>query len=407
MGMPSPETSSSGIELTIVMPCLNEADTIETCIRKAQKALAENGIRGEVLVSDNGSTDASPQITERCGARLFRVPRRTDGQPNGYGHGLMHGIAAARGTYVLMGDSDDSYDFGEAPRFLEKLRQGFDLVQGCRLPSGGGTIRPGAMPWSHRWIGNPLFSWLVRKWFRAGISDVNCGLRAFRKDWFERMDMRSTGMEFAAEMIIKAGLFGAKIAEVPVTLSPDGRTAHAPHLKTLRDGWRIQRLLFLYSPSWLFLIPGLLLIALGLLGYGLAWPGVRIGAIAFDAHTLLFASAFILCGYQAVLYSIFGKTFAMNEGLAPAPPRLVRFYTIFTLERGILLGMATLLAGLVLAGWAVWQWARVDFGDLNYARMMRIAIPAALLLVLGIQTIFSSFFGSVLDLAKGRRSSLN
>lgn len=401
----SPNQPHAGIELSVVLPCLNEQDTLASCIGKAQQTLREHQIAGEVLVSDNGSTDDSPAIAERCGARLLRVPRRTDGQPNGYGHGLMHGIRAARGTFVVMGDSDDSYDFGEIPRFLDKLRQGYELVQGCRLPAGGGTIRPGAMPWSHRWIGNPLFSLLVRRWFGAPVTDVNCGLRAFRKDWFERMDLRCLGMEFAAEMIIKAGLFKSRIAEVPVTLRPDGRKAHAPHLKTFRDGWRIQRLLFVYSPSWLFLIPGLLLMALGALGYALALPGLRIHGVQFDAHTLLFSSALILCGYQAILYSTFSKTFAANEGLAPPHPGLQRFYRIMNLERGLLLGLLLLAPGLALAGKAVLDWARTDFGDLSYAHMMRIVIPATLLIILGIQTIFSSFFTSVLGLARNRNGT--
>ncbi len=388
------------IELSVVMPCLNEADTLEACIRKAQSTLRIQDISGEVLVADNGSTDASTEIAERCGARLIRVPQHDNPQQNGYGNGLMAGIAAAQGRYILMGDSDASYDFCEIPRFLEKLREGFDLVIGCRLPSGGGRIVHGAMPWSHRWIGNPLFSLLVRRWFGVGITDVNCGMRAFRKEWHRSIDQRCTGMEFAAEMIIKAGLFHATIAEVPITLSPDGRRSRAPHLKTFRDGWRILRHLFLYSPSWLYLFPGLGLILAGVVGSGLALFGVRIGQAAFDAHTLLFSTAFILCGYQAVLFSILAKTFATNEGLMPSPPWFLGFYRVFTLERGLILGITGVLAGFICAGWTLWTWAQADFGPLSYARMMRVAIPGVLFLVLGFQTIFSSFFGSVLGMGK-------
>ena len=388
------------IELSIVMPCLNEADTLEACIRRAQTAIREYGISGEVLVADNGSTDGSQAIAERCGARLIRVPQHANPQRNGYGNGLMTGIAAAQGRYILMGDSDASYDFGEAPRFLEKIREGHDLVMGCRLPSGGGTILKGARPWSHRWIGNPLFSFLVRRWFGVGISDVNCGMRAFRKDWHRQIEQRCTGMEFAAEMIIKAGLFHAKVAQVPITLAPDGRKSRAPHLKTFRDGWRILRHLFIYSPTWLFLFPGLGLVLAGIVGGGLALLGVQLGRAALDAQTLLFSCAFILCGYQAVLFSVLAKTFAMNEGLLPQAPWLSRFYGVFTLERGLLLGMLGLLGGVLCGGWALWTWAQADFGALSYARMMRVAIPGTLFMVLGFQTIFSSFFGSVLGMGK-------
>ncbi|OQC56195.1 MAG: Undecaprenyl-phosphate 4-deoxy-4-formamido-L-arabinose transferase [Verrucomicrobia bacterium ADurb.Bin018] len=390
----------SDIELSVVMPCLNEADTLEACIRKARAALREQGISGEVIVADNGSTDASPQIAERCGARLIRVPQHANPQRNGYGNGLMTGIAAAHGRYVLMGDSDASYDFGEIPRFLDKLREGFDLVMGCRLPAGGGRILKGAMPWSHRWIGNPLFSLLVRRWFGVAITDVNCGMRAFRKEWHRSIDQRCTGMEFAAEMIIKAGLFHANIAEVPITLAPDGRQSRAPHLKTFRDGWRILRHLFIYSPSWLYLFPGLSLILAGAAGGALALFGAKIGRATFDAHTLLFSSVFILCGYQAVLYSILAKTFAINEGLMPPAPWFAGFYRVFTLERGLILGALGVLAGFLCAGWALWTWAQADFGALSYARMMRVAIPGALFMVLGFQTVFSSFFGSVLGMGK-------
>lgn len=388
------------IELSIVMPCLNEADTLEACIRQAAEALRANGISGEIIVADNGSTDGSQQIAERCGARLIRVVQHSALHRNGYGNGLTQGIGAANGRYVLMGDSDASYDFGEAPRFLEPLRAGNDLVMGCRLPAGGGVIRKGAMPWSHRWIGNPFFSFLVRRWFRIDVADVNCGMRAFRKEWQQGIDQRCMGMEFAAEMLIKAGLFRAKVAQVPITLAPDGRRHRKPHLKTLRDGWRILRHLFIYSPSWLFLVPGCALMAAGVVGGTLALLGLEIRNVAFDAHTLLFSSAFILCGYQAVLYSTLAKTFAMNEGLTPPNPRLIRFYDFFTLERGLLLGAAGLLAGLLCAGWALAIWARADFGDLSYARVMRIAIPGALFMVLGFQTLFSSFFGSLLGMSK-------
>src|SRR5687767_11954142 len=306
------------LELTIVMPCLNEADTLETCIRKAQRAMAEHNIRGEIVVADNGSIDGSRDIARRLGARVIPV------EAKGYGSALMGGIAAARGKFVIMGDADDSYDFLEINKFVEKLREGFDLVQGCRLPVGGGRIMPGAMPFLHRWWGNPAFSLMVQRMFWAPIHDVYCGLRGFTRDLYDRLDQRCTGMEFATEMIIKASLHGARIAEVPITLHPDGRKSHAPHLRTFRDGWRTLRFFLMYSPRWLFLLPGLALILLGLGGYVLAMPGGKTLGVSFDAHTLLFASLAVICGYQSVLFAISTKTFAIAEGLMPPDPRITR-----------------------------------------------------------------------------------
>lgn len=382
------------IELSIVMPCLNEADTLATCIEKAQRALRESGIAGEIVVADNGSTDGSPEIARRLGARVVHVEAR------GYGSALMGGIAAARGKYVIMGDADDSYDFLEVPRFVEKLREGYDLVQGCRLPGGGGTVMPGAMPFLHRWWGNPMFTAMVRWWFQAPIHDVYCGLRGFTKALYSRLDQRCTGMEFATEMIIKSSLYGEKIAEVPITLHPDGRKSHAPHLKTFRDGWRTLRFFLMYSPRWLFLVPGMLLVLLGLVGYALAMPGVTLWGATFDAHTLLFASLFILLGYQAVVFAIFTKIFAIGEKLMPEDPRLKRFFEIVNLERGLLVGAVTLLIGVGLLVAAILQWRAVDFGHLDYAYTMRWVIPGATLTALGFQTILSSFFASILGMRR-------
>jgi glycosyltransferase involved in cell wall biosynthesis len=390
----------SHIELSVVMPCLNEADTLEACIEKARNALNEAGISGEIIVADNGSTDGSQKIAEQCGAYLVKVPQHKLKHKNGYGRGLMAGISYAKGKYILMADSDDSYDFGHLPHFVEKLREGYDLVQGCRLPVGGGVIKPGAMPWSHRWIGNPLLSFLARSWFHSSVTDINCGMRAFRLDWYESIRLRCTGMEFAAEMIIKASVFKARVTEIPITLYPDGRKSHPAHLKTMRDGWRILRFILLYSPTWLYLVPGVVLMLVGVGGYSLALPGLQIRGTIFDAQTLLFSSVSILCGYQAILYSLLGKTFAMNEGLIPENRGLIIFFERFNLERGILLGSACLLVGLCLFLWALLSWIQVDFGQLNYGRAMRISIPGAMLIVLGVQTILSSFFASVLGLGK-------
>ena len=382
------------VEITVVMPCLNEADTVGACVEAALKALRENGIAGEVIVADNGSTDGSDEIAARLGARVEKISSR------GYGNALMGGIAAARGRFVVMGDADESYDFGEIPRFLEKLRAGCDIVQGCRLESGGGRVDAGAMPWLHRWWGNPMFSWMARRWFHAPIHDVYCGLRAFRMDHYRSLGLRCVGMEFATEMIIKSSISGARFGEVPITLHPDGRRAHAPHLKTMRDGWRTLRFFLLYSPRWLFLFPGLALIFLGLLGYAVALPGLRIGRIAFDAHTLLFASLSIVCGYQSVLFAVFTKVFAIAEGLLPQDPRLEKMFRAVNLERGLLLSGFALLGGLVLLSGALLQWREVGFGALDYARTMRWVIPGTLLPTLGFQTFLSSFFLSILGMRR-------
>jgi len=382
------------IELSIVMPCLNEGETLEACILKAQKALKEANIAGEVIVADNGSTDNSLAIAQRLGARIINVTEK------GYGNALMGGISAARGKYVLMGDADDSYDFLEAPRFLAKLREGHDLVQGCRLPSGGGTVIKGAMPWSHRWIGNPAFSFMAQTMFAAPIHDIYCGMRGFTKQQYERLELRCIGMEFATEMIIKASLYKAKIAEIPITLHPDGRITRKPHLKTIRDGWRTLRFFFLFSPRWLFLYPGILLILLGLFGYALVLGHIQIGRLHFDAHTLLFASLAILLGYQTVLFAILAKTFAVAERLVPENLFLNRFYKVMTLEKGILLGAVVMLAGLFLLSEAVHQWQEAGFGNLDYSRTMRWVIPGVTLVAIGFQSILFGFFASILGLAR-------
>ncbi|MCW3097752.1 MAG: arnC 1 [Chthonomonadaceae bacterium] len=382
------------IELSVVMPCLNEADTLAICIEKAQRALRDHNIVGEIVIADNGSTDGSQEIATRMGARVVPVPAK------GYGNALMGGISAAKGRYVIMGDADDSYDFLEIPKFVSKLREGYDLVQGCRLPSGGGTIEPGAMPFLHRWWGNPMFSQMVRSWFRAPIHDVYCGLRGFTKELYTRLDQRCTGMEFATEMIIKSSLYKEKIAEVPITLHPDGRKAHAPHLKTFRDGWRTLRFFLMYSPRWLFFLPGAMLILLGLVGYGIAMPGRPIGGVTFDAHTLLFASLAILCGYQSCLFALFSKLFAISEKLMPEDPRLDRFFGVINLERGIAISLGTLVFGVVLLLGAINQWRLAAWGHLDYSHTMRWVVPGVTLTALGFQTLLSSFFVSILGMRR-------
>jgi len=382
-----------------VMPCLNEAETLETCICKALSFFRESHVVGEVVVADNGSTDGSQEIAAREGARIVAVTKK------GYGNALRGGIEAARGKFIVMGDADESYDFGEVGNFVAKLREGFDLVQGCRLPAGGGKVIPGAMPFSHRWLGNPMFSIMARHMFAAPIHDVYCGLRGFTKELYQRLELQCEGMEFATELIIKASLHGARIAEIPVTLHPGGRTAHAPHLRTVRDGWRTLRFFLVFSPRWLFLIPGFLLAALGAIGYAVALPGLRINGVTFDAHTLLFSSLAMLLGYQSILFAVCAKTFAVNERLLPKDPHLERFFQLIYLERGLAIGALALLAGLILLGDSVWQWKEAHFGHLDYAVTMRRVIPGMTLTALGFQTIMWRFFTSILGLKRPHASS--
>jgi len=386
--------NENSIDLSIVVPCLNEVETIGTVVRKAQAALQQNRISGEVIVADNGSTDSSVEIATGLGARV------ASSNAKGYGSALIAGINAARGKFILIGDADDSYDFLEAPKFLEKLREGYELVQGCRMPTGGGQILPGAMPALHRWLGNPVFSMMANWMFHAPIHDVYCGMRAFRKDSYAKLEMRCTGMEFAVEMITKACLNGFKITEVPLVYHPDGRISGKPHLSTLRDGWRTLRFFLLFSPRWLFLYPGIALVIFGVLGYAISLPGLTFHKVNFDVHTMLFASLAILMGYQSILFALFAKTFAISEGFMPEKPELAKFFEIANLERGLALGAAALFAGGILLLAAFVKWWMTSFGALDYRGTMRLVIPGVTLAALGFQTILSSFFASILGLKR-------
>jgi glycosyltransferase involved in cell wall biosynthesis len=386
-------TQGAEIELSVVIPCLNEGETLAGCLVKTRKAIEDNQIAGEIVVADNASVDDSAQIAEQMGARVVHVAAR------GYGNALMGGIAAARGRFIIMGDADGSYDFAAIPLFLEKLRQGFDLVQGCRMKSGGGTIAPGAMPFLHRRVGNPFFSFVAKRWFNSSINDVYCGLRGFSMAHYLQLEQRCTGMEFATEMIIKSCLGGARIAEVPVTLYPDGRSRE-PHLRTLRDGWRTLRLFLVCSPRQLFLVPGMILIALGIAAYGLALPGFVLRSIRFDAHTLLFGSVALLTGYEAIFFGIFAKALAAREGILPEDRFVERLLHSVTLEVGILAGVTIMLIGFVLLLMALNAWRAVHFGNLAYAHTMRLVVPGATFTALGFQTILSAFLLSILDLGR-------
>ena len=380
-----------GVELSIVMPCLNEAATVGICVQKAIAALERHGIRGEVIIADNGSTDGSQQIALDCGARLVPVERR------GYGSALQSGIAAARGQFVLMGDADDTYDFSQLDEFVAKLREGFDLVMGNRFR---GKILPGAMPALHRYLGNPVLTGIGRLFFKSPVGDFHCGLRAFRKDAIEGLGLRTMGMEFASEMIVKAAAFGLRVTEIPTTLSPDRRD-RPPHLRTWRDGWRHLRFLLLYSPRWLFLYPGIALFALGILVSAFLLPGPKkIGNVVFDIHTLLFAAMAILIGFQSAVFATFTKVFAISEGLLPEDPRLTRMFQYITLELGLVVGILLILAGVGAWVLGLVNWRIHEFGPLDPEETLRIVIPGMVSFTLGFQIILSSFFLSVLGMSR-------
>jgi glycosyltransferase involved in cell wall biosynthesis len=385
---PDPEA----IEFSVLMPCLNEAATLATCIRKARACIDRLGLRAEVVIADNGSTDGSPRIAEQEGARVVHV------EEPGYGAALYHGVHASRGRYVIMGDADDSYDFGGLEPFVEQLRQGYELVMGNRF-SGG--IKRGAMPWKNRYIGNPALSLIGRLFFHCPVRDFHCGMRGFSRDAFDRMHLQTTGMEFASELVVKATLLGMRIAEVATTLSPDGRD-RPPHLRPWRDGWRHLRFMLLYSPRWLFLYPGLLLMASGLIVSALLLPGpiMLSPMVGLDVHTLLFALAAVLLGFQAVSFALFARIYALNEGLLPRDPMLERLFKTFTLEVGLGLGAVVLLVGFGGAAYSVAQWSAAGFGPLDARITLRAALPAAAAICLGGQVVLTSFLLSFLGLRK-------
>ena len=383
------QSDARDLELTILMPCLNEAETIETCIQKATGYLRRSGVVGEVLIADNGSTDGSVELAQRLGARVVKVRER------GYGAALIAGIEAARGRYVIMGDADDSYEFSDLAGFVNALRGGNQLVMGNRFKGG---IKPGAMPPLHRYLGNPVLSTIGRVFFNSPVGDFHCGLRGFNREAIAGLGLCSPGMEFASEMVVKATLKKLKITEVPTTLSPDGRS-RPPHLRSWRDGWRHLRFLMLFSPRWLFLYPGIVLSLLGLASMVWLLPGPRtIGGVTLDINTLAFACAATICGVQSTVFSLFATVFAADVGLLPASKLARRFAGIATFEFGMVLGGVLLLLGLGTAGFAVGIWGRGSFGTLDPAMSMRIVLPAVTALVLGAQFVFSSFFLSVLDL---------
>lgn len=384
-----PETE---IQLSVVMPCLNEAETLAVCIRKAFQGMRDAGVSGEVVVADNGSTDGSQEIAEREGARVVPVAAK------GYGNALRGGITAAHGKWIIMGDADDSYDFSSINPFVEKLREGWELVMGCRLPAGGGTVMPKAMPWKHRWIGNPALSFIGRLFFRCPAHDFHCGLRAFTKEGFERIDLRTTGMELASELVIKSTLRGLRITEVPITLYPDGRS-RAPHLRSWRDGWRHLRFMLLFSPRWLFLIPGFAMASVGVAGFvPLSVGSVAFGKVTLDVGALMGCALLLLVGFQLICFAIFTRVFVVAEGLLPPNRKLERVLDAISLEWGLVLGLVFSAIGAALFGFAVWDWYETGFGRLSLGDNLRRIIPASTLVMLGVQILFGSFFIGVLGL---------
>src|SRR4030095_17007718 len=388
---PWSDKNSNTCEVSIVMPCLNEAETVGVCIAKARQSLNDNNVQGEIIVADKGSIDGSQAIASESGARVVHVSAK------GYGNALMGGIAAAKGTYVIMGDADDSYDFSNLGPFIAKLREGYQLVMGNRFKGG---IKPKAMPPTHKYLGNPVLTAVGRLFFRSPCRDFHCGLRGFDKDAIINLDLRTTGMEFASEMVVKATLHNLRITEVPTVLSPAGRQ-RPPHLNTWRDGWRHLRFLLLYSPRWLFLYPGALLMLAGIAVGAWLLPRPRtVGSVTFDVHTLVYAAMAILVGFQAITFAVFTKIFAISEGLLPEDARLNTIFKWITLEVGLLVGTAMVIFGIIGTVYALDFWGQRSFGPLNTSQTMRTVIPAVTSLTLGCQIIFSSFFLSVLGLRR-------
>ena len=384
--MNQPDQAGS-VELTILMPCLNEAETLAVCIEKAQGFLARSGVSGEVLISDNGSTDGSQEIAERLGARVSHAPQR------GYGAALINGIEQARGRYIIMGDADDSYDFVNLEAFVERLRGGADLVMGNRFKGG---IAPGAMPPLHKYLGNPVLSGIGQLFFRPNIGDFHCGLRGFNRDRIRALDLQTTGMEFASEMVVKSSLARYRIEEVPTTLKKDGRS-RPPHLRSWHDGWRHLRFLLLFAPRWLFVYPGLVAFFLGALAVAvLASGSVEVAGVGFDVTTMVYASALCVIGYQSLLFFWLTKLYATQEGFLPASPRYRAIVAKWSAERGLLIGLSLFLFGVVIGIVQVVRWGSLDFGEQDAAAVVRIAIPSALGIMLGFQTVMMSFFSGVL-----------
>jgi len=387
---------SKEVEFSIVMPCLNESETLEGCILKAQMGLKRANVRGEIIVADNGSTDGSQRIAISLGARVVDVPRK------GYGSALRAGIESAQADWIIMGDSDGSYDWSDLVSFVSKLREGYDLVMGCRLPSGGGTIAPGAMPWLNRWLGNPVLSSIGRTLFQIPTTDFHCGLRAFSKKAYEKMELRTYGMEFATEMVVKAALKGQRITEVPITLYKDGRS-RPPHLRRWRDGWRHLRFMLLFSPRWLFFYPGSIVLGVGFFLFApLSIGPVWLGQLKLINGTLCVAGMMINIGLQLLCFGLLGKAHSVSKGLLPENPSWGRWVGLFSLEKGIVVGLMPILIGIGILLEAIFTWKASGWGTLDTDQNLRTIITAATFVGVGTQIIFTSFLMSLLELKTDR-----
>lgn len=385
------------MELTILMPCLNEAETIEVCINKAKQFLEANEIDGEILIADNGSSDGSDKIAASLGARVIHVAQK------GYGSALIAGCENAMGDYVIMGDADDSYDFLHLMPFVDKLREGYELVMGNRFAGG---IEKGAMPPLHRYLGNPVLSFIGRLFYKSKIRDFHCGLRGYKRESIQSLGLKTSGMEYASEMVVMAELAGLKIAEVPTTLKKDGRS-RAPHLKSFRDGWRHLKFLFMYCPNWLFLYPGILLVIVGVLGEGIlaACGTFSIGKVVFGIHTLLYSMLFLILGVNIVFFYVFTKLYAEQSEFIPRNSA-IDFWTTVSIDKGIFVGILMAVIGLVISIIALVYWKNTGFGSLIPEAVMRIVIPAATLIEVGVETVFASFFMGILRIERRKKENV-
>lgn len=382
------------LELTILMPCLNEAETLEVCIKKAKKSLEENNIKGEVLIADNGSTDGSQEIAKKNGARVVDVPQK------GYGSALIEGTKQAYGKYVIMGDADDSYDFSNIMPFVEKLREGYELVMGNRFKGG---IEKGAMPWSHKYIGTPVISFIGRLFYKSKIGDFNCGMRGYDRQAILNLDLKSTGMEYASEMIVQSTLNGIKIAEVPTTLKKDGRS-RPPHLKSFQDGWRHLKFLLMYSPKWLFMIPGIILFLIGLIGsVAFIFGDLHIASVVLGVHSRLYLGAMAVVGLQIIIFSLFAKVYAVNSGMHPKEDKITKFLAKITLEKGLIVGILLTIVGFGLSIYSIVLWKNAEWGALEPVDVMPITIPAVYLIISGVQIAFASFILGILNIDYKRK----
>ena len=381
--------TNGDLELTLLMPCLNEAETLEVCIKKAMKSLKDNKIKGEVLIADNGSDDGSQAIAKKNGARVVNVPTK------GYGAALIGGCNAAKGKYVIMGDADDSYAFDNIMPFVKKLREGYELVMGNRFKGG---IEEGAMPPLHKYIGNPVLSWLGRVFYGSKIGDFHCGLRGYNTEKMRELDLQTTGMEYASEMVVKSELNGLKIAEVPTTLKKDGRS-HPPHLRSWSDGWRHLKFLLMYSPKWLFMIPGTILTAIGLLGtIVLSFTPVSIGNVTFDVQTLFYFVAMLIVGIQILFFALYAKIYGMNNKMLPAKTNFDKKLLTFKFETILKLGVVMFIVGIILLIVNLVSWGSQSFGTMDVCAITRMTALSIIALALGVQLIFGSFFMGILQI---------